>query len=101
MIESALEYCPQATTWAQHFVARPWSGGNDFGRARSHIVRVAVPSLSAARGSDDLFCELLELCIDDTRCSSTCRMVDAPAEWTHPPASTPLTLDLRLRCTLT
>ena len=54
LIESALAFCPQATTWAQHFVARPWSGGNDFGRARSHIVRVAVASLSAARGSDDL-----------------------------------------------
>jgi hypothetical protein len=83
LIETGLAFCPQATTWAQHFVARPWTGGNDFARARSHIVRVAVASLAVARNSDDRLCELLEACIADARRLLDVPRVEAPVTWQH------------------
>lgn len=82
-IEAALDYCPQATTWAQHFVARPWTGGNDFARARSHIVRVAVASLAEAPGFDDLLVRLLESCVAESRRLLDSPRVEAPASWLH------------------
>ncbi len=85
LIESGLAFCPQATTWAQHFVARPWSGGNDFARARSHIVRVAVASLATGRNADARLCELLEVCIADARRLLDVPSVEAPASWTQVP----------------
>lgn len=81
VIESALQYCPQATTWAQHFVARPWTGGNDFAGAGLHIVRVAVASLAAGPAPDDHLCALLETCIDDSRRLLDAPRVEAPASW--------------------
>jgi hypothetical protein len=86
MIESALQHCPQATTWAQHFVARPWTGGNDFARARSHIVRVAVMSLALAPAPDDLLVDLLESCVVATRGLLEVPRVEAPASWRVAPA---------------
>jgi hypothetical protein len=86
MIEEALEHCPQATSWAQHFVARPWTGGNDFARARSHIVRVAVMSLALAPAADDRLCDLLETCVARTRMLLDTPRVEAPASWITAPS---------------
>ncbi len=86
LIESALDHCPQATTWAQQFVARPWTGGNDFARARSHIVRVAVTSLASSPASDDLLVGLLETCVDECRRLLDTPRVAAPTSWSHAPA---------------
>ncbi len=83
LIESSLDHCPQATSWAQHFVARPWTGGNDFARARSHIVRVAVTSLASSPASDDLLCSLLETCVAESRRLLDTPRVEAPADWSH------------------
>jgi hypothetical protein len=86
MIESALDFCPTATTWAQHFVARPWTGGNDFARARSHIVRVAIASMAAAPASDDLLVQLLETSVAESRRLLDVPRVEAPAAWSVAPA---------------